>query len=175
MATYERTSTDPTRNRTVPESEAKMDVGKGKTEEAKEKAAQKGHEMKEEASKRARAKFEEGKQYGEKNLESTAQALRDAAGKLKEDDQETMARYTEWAAGQVDSVAGYFRDRSVDDVLRDVRYMARRNPGMVLGGALMAGFLTARFLKASEPMRSETSEYRSDYFTPSAHTYGQTY
>ncbi|MFP4347423.1 MAG: hypothetical protein ACOC3W_01680 [Thermodesulfobacteriota bacterium] len=175
MATYERTSTDPTRNRTVPGSEAKMEAGKDKKETVKEQAAQKGHEMKEEAEEKARTKFEEGKQYGERNLESTAQALRDAAGTLKEDDQEAMARYTEWAAGQVDSVAGYFRDRSVDDVLHDVRYMARKNPGMVLGGALMAGFLAARFLKASEPMRSEIPEHRSDYFTPPAHRYGQTY
>lgn len=175
MATYERTSSDLTRNRTVPGSESKMEAGKDKKEAVKEQAAQKGHEMKEEAAERARTKFEEGKQYGEKNLESTAQALRDAAGTLKEDDQEAMARYTEWAAGQVDSVADYFRDRSVDDVLHDARYMARRNPGMVLGGALMAGFLAARFLKASEPMRSETPEYRSGHSTPPAHRYGQTY
>ena len=53
----------------------------------------------------------------------------------------------------------YFRDRNVDDVMRDVRSMARKNPAMVLGGALMAGFMAARFLKASEPIRQEGVGY----------------
>ncbi|MFP4350320.1 MAG: hypothetical protein ACOC3W_00750 [Thermodesulfobacteriota bacterium] len=151
MATYEPTSTDPTRRQTTFGSETDSTTDKGKTDHAKETIARKGHEYKEAAAEKARPRFEQAKEQGRRNLESTASALRDTAEHLREEDQAAMAGYTEWAAGQVDSFAGYFRDRKVDDVMRDVRSMARRNPAMVLGGALMAGFMAARFLKASEP------------------------
>ena len=151
MATYETTSTDPTRPGTTPGSETDVGSDKGKADRAKETMARKGHVYKEAAAEKARLRFEKTREQGRRSLESTANALRDTADHLRDEDQEAMGRYTEWAAGQIDSVADYFRDRNVDDVMRDVRSMARRNPAMVLGGALMAGFMAARFLKASEP------------------------
>lgn len=153
MATFDTTKNDPSRPRTGPASETDRGPAPGKAGQAKEAAAKKAQDLKETAADKARPRMEEAREEGRRNLESTAQALRHTADSLKQEDHEAMARYTEWAAGQVDTVADYFRDRNVDAVMHDVRSAARKNPAIILGGALMAGFMAARFLKASEPIR----------------------
>ena len=161
MAIDERQKSDTTQSRTGLGSERK-------TEQIKNTAAEKGREMKEEAAGRTKTKLEEGKAYGQQNLEGTAQALRDTAEKLKNENQEYMARYTDWIAGQVDSLAQYFRERNVDEVFEDFRTLSHRRPGVVMGGALLAGFLTARFLSSSGPRRSDVSVSSTEHYARTA-------
>ncbi len=161
MATYKDIGIDPTRNRTVPGPDFETrGEGSEKAQKAKEAAGQKGREMKDKAAGMAQSKLEEGKEMGERNLESTAHALRDAADTLKEDEHDSLARGTEWTAERIDMAVQYFRERNVEEVIRDMRHLARENPMMVLGGALMAGFLTARFLGSSGRGGYETSAPR---------------
>ena len=178
MATYDNTTNDPTRNKPVPVSEFETDKEKReKAERVKEAAGEMGHEMKEKAAGIAERKLEEGKEMGAQNLEQASQAFRDTAETLREDNFESLARGTEWTAERIDMATRYFRDRSVEDIMHDMRHLARENPMMVLGGALMAGFLTARFLGSSSkerhgtsapPARYQGSSYRARYYEPAA-------
>lgn len=52
-------------------------------------------------------------------------------------------------AGGVSTAANTLRDRSVTDIVADVRALAQRNPGAFAAGAAVAGFALARFLRAS--------------------------
>lgn len=60
-----------------------------------------------------------------------------------------QSRVLSAVAGGVSSAADTLRDRSVSDIVADVRALARRNPGAFAAGAAVAGFVLARFLQAS--------------------------
>jgi hypothetical protein len=60
-----------------------------------------------------------------------------------------QARVLSTVAGGVSSAANTLRDRSVSDIVADVRALAQRNPGAFAAGAAIAGFALARFLRAS--------------------------
>lgn len=62
----------------------------------------------------------------------------------------------EQLAQGIDGVASRLQGRSVDELFDDVTLFARRNPLLFLGGAAIAGFAAARFLK-SGPSRPDTS------------------
>lgn len=48
----------------------------------------------------------------------------------------------------VEGLTAQFRDKPAQEILDDVALFARRNPLLFLGGAALAGFAAARFLKA---------------------------
>ena len=58
-------------------------------------------------------------------------------------------------------MSSYLRDHDMNDLVRDAEDYARREPLIFFGAAFAAGFIAARFLKASSPTRSDTS--RSNY------------
>jgi hypothetical protein len=60
-----------------------------------------------------------------------------------------QARVLSAVAGGVSSAASTLRDRSVSEMVADVRALARRNPGAFAAGAAVAGFALARFLRSS--------------------------
>ena len=61
---------------------------------------------------------------------------------------------------QINVIAARLQDTSVDEMVDDVALFARRNPLLFLGGAALAGFAAARFLKSSDGMKtSEEDEY----------------
>lgn len=82
-------------------------------------------------------------------LRSVADVLREAGHKLEERETEGYGRYAERAAAQVERVSDYLRRQDLKDFVHDVEGFARRHPDVFLGGALVAGVLVARFLKAS--------------------------
>jgi len=53
--------------------------------------------------------------------------------------------------------ANGLRDKSADELLRDVRNLARRQPALFIGGSVAVGILAARFLKSSRD--GETREF----------------
>lgn len=63
---------------------------------------------------------------------------------------------------QINVIAARLQDTSVDEMVDDVALFARRNPLLFLGGAALAGFAAARFLKSEAG--SQTSE--DDEFDP---------
>ena len=49
----------------------------------------------------------------------------------------------------VGNLATRLREGSIDELVDDTRALARRNPGLFIAGGLVAGFVLARFVKAS--------------------------
>lgn len=60
-----------------------------------------------------------------------------------------QARVLSAVAGGVASAASTLHDRSVSQMVDDMRALARRNPWAFAAGAAVAGFALARFLRAS--------------------------
>jgi hypothetical protein len=66
-----------------------------------------------------------------------------------------QARVLSAVAGGVSTAADTLRGRSVSEIAADVRDLARRNPAAFAAGAAVAGFVLARFLRASSRPRED--------------------
>ncbi len=133
------------------------------TDKAQETASQAGKKVAETASvakeqaKRTvaqvgeQAKQNVGSRMGEvaEELGTVADAVRQTSEELSAQDQAGIARYGTRIADQIESVSSYLNERGVEDVLTDVEDLARRQPALFLGGALMLGILVGRFLRSS--------------------------
>lgn len=66
-----------------------------------------------------------------------------------------QARVLSAVAGGVSTAADALHGRSVSEIAADVRDLARRNPAAFAAGAAVAGFVLARFLRASVRPRED--------------------
>jgi YHS domain-containing protein/ElaB/YqjD/DUF883 family membrane-anchored ribosome-binding protein len=107
-------------------------------------------------SSRARTKIEsmisERKSTAADRIGSVSNAFRSVSQQLREQKQDTIAQYADRAAENVDRISGYLQQRNADEIISDTEDFLRRRPGWMIGGALAAGFLMARFLKSSRPV-----------------------
>lgn len=129
----------------------------------REQAAQTGAQMKdtatrmaEEARQRGKGFLEEQKGTAADSLERFASILHETGERL-EDDQPTFSQFFHSGADSLDRFAGILRERDTESMFNEFQDFARRQPGLLLGGAVAAGFFLSRMLKSSSH-RSE-SEY----------------
>lgn len=78
-----------------------------------------------------------------------AHALRSAAETLEDEQHQTSASLCRRGAEQIERFAEHTESRSFERLMSDAEDMARRQPGLFLGGAMMAGFFASRFFKSS--------------------------
>lgn len=119
----------------------------------------------EEAKERASGYVEGGKHAVTDNLEAFAQAIRKAGDELRNSDQTMAAQLVGQAAGTLERLTRSIEGTSLDDMVRQVRSFARRNPIAFTAGAAVAGFALARFARASsrrDDWRSRDDAWRSD-------------
>ncbi len=79
-----------------------------------------------------------------------AQALRRTTEHLRSEDQPRIAGLTDTVARQIDQVANYLRNKDASAMKADLENLARRQPAIMIGGALVLGLIGARFLKSSK-------------------------
>lgn len=82
-------------------------------------------------------------------LGSVAHAVRDTTQRLRQENHDTVARYVEQAADQIERFSTRLKDRDVGELVNDAQRLARRQPALFVGGAFAVGLLGARFLKSS--------------------------
>ena len=109
----------------------------------------------EEASRMGEEALEKGKGFLEGQKKTAAESLgriasvfHDTARNL-EREQPTVSRFLDEGADALDRFSGTLRERDTETLLRQAQDFARRQPGLVLGGAVAAGFLISRMLKSS--------------------------
>ena len=86
-----------------------------------------------------------------------AQALRSASDDLQERGQPVVAEYSRQVADGLESMANWVSRRNFDDLVGGVEDFARQRPVAFIGGAMVAGFALARFMKSSSARRARTS------------------
>jgi hypothetical protein len=79
-----------------------------------------------------------------------AAALRRTTEHLRSEDQQRIAGLTDTVARQVEQVADYLRNKDAGAMRQDLENLARRQPALMIGGALILGLIGARFIKSSE-------------------------
>ena len=104
----------------------------------------------EQARNRASSSLGESKGQFADQFGTIAEALRRTTEHLRSEDQQRIAGITDTVARQVDQVANYLRNKDATAMKTDLENLARRQPALVLGGALILGLVGARFLKSSQ-------------------------
>jgi hypothetical protein len=95
-----------------------------------------------------RRTIEQRKRSAAARVNGIAEALERTGAQFSESEP-TLADLASRIAGTVGNLATRLREGSIDDLVDDTRAMARRNPGLFIAGGLIAGFVLARFVKAS--------------------------
>jgi hypothetical protein len=147
----------------------------------REQAAQTGAQMKETATRMAEEARQRGKGFLEEQKSTAADSLQRFAsilhetGERLEDDQPTFSQFFHSGADSLDRFAGILRERDTDSMFNEFQDFARRQPALLLGGAVAAGFFLSRVLKSSSHRHeseyvgrsSHRSEQEEEFFTAS--------
>ena len=114
---------------------------------------------------RAAAQLNTQKDRATEGIGSVAQVARDTTQHLRDTQHETIARYVEQAADQLDRFSQGLKDKDVGELVEDAQRLARRQPGLFVGGAFALGLAGARFFKSSADRehRDYDRGYRSGY------------
>jgi len=105
-------------------------------------------EAAESARAEARRIANQQKNVGADRLNEVAGAVYGAARSL-EAGMPQMASYVHGAAARLEGAAKTLRHRNIDDLMDEIGGFARSQPAIFFGGAMLAGFALARFLKSS--------------------------
>lgn len=92
--------------------------------------------------------------YAQKRKGAAAQSVADLAGSVREsgrsfESQPNIRAFFDSAAEGLDQLSGTIRDRSLEELYREVEGVMRRRPAAVAAATFATGFLVARFIKAS--------------------------
>ena len=129
------------------------------TREAKEQVMQKASEftravadgVREEAEKF----FDEQKGKLGTKVDRVSKMINQAAHALHAVKADPIAEAVDAAGERFKQASSYLEERSLGDLISDAEDVARRHPGMMLGGLFVTGLLAARFVKASASREDE--------------------
>jgi len=85
---------------------------------------------------------------------TASQTIRRVADQARMDGNDQQARLAEQAADRADRLSSYLIDVDPERLLNNAEDFARRQPWLIAGVGLFAGFVVARSLKASSSRRS---------------------
>jgi hypothetical protein len=142
----------------------------GVVKEVVGQAQEKTKQVMGQAQEKAISALSDRKSQAAEGLGSVAQAIRQTGDQLRQQDQATfVAEYADKVANQVERFSNQLRERDVEQFIGDAQDLARRQPGLFLGGAFALGVFLARFLKSSsrhgEPAMAGYYGER-DYYAP---------
>jgi hypothetical protein len=126
------------------------------SEQAKQQSQQLARQARQQASdlasrgtEQAKGQLANQKHQASQRLTPVQTALRETGHQLRNQGQGPVADYVERAADQVERFSTYLRETDVDEIVEEVRGIARRRPALFLGGAAAIGFFATRFLKST--------------------------
>jgi ElaB/YqjD/DUF883 family membrane-anchored ribosome-binding protein len=114
------------------------------------------------AAQKAKSTIEEQKTNLATGLTSVADSIKQVGENLRgaEDNigiTNLTAKYSDSLARQIEQISGYFENKDLREMTRDVERFARRNPAIFIGSAFALGLLAARFLKSSPTGNTSSS------------------
>jgi ElaB/YqjD/DUF883 family membrane-anchored ribosome-binding protein len=139
-------------------------------EQVKERVQDVAGEAKQQTREQLRAQIDTRTSQAGEQVSATAQAFSGASEQLRRQGNDRAASVVEAVAERSDRLGAYLTRTDGDGLLRDVEDFARRQPWLVVGAGAVAGFLTARFVKASSDARyATTSSSRYPTRAPGSH------
>jgi hypothetical protein len=95
-------------------------------------------------------------------VDTLADSVKAAASEMRDDDVAHLSGHVSAMADGLRRLSDGLREKSADEILHDVRRVARENPTLFIAGSIAIGFGIARFARASasaeaEPARDDRS------------------
>ena len=109
------------------------------------------------ATQSAQRQFAGGKEHAAETIGHLAGALRQTGEQLGTKDMPLVNDYLGRVATQAEGFSDYLKKTSFGQVVGDLEKLARREPLLFMGSALVVGLLGGRFLKSSPPDRTSAS------------------
>lgn len=128
-----------------------------------------GAQAKTAAAQEAVSQADKAKQATADKVQQAADAADAAASQL--DSRSPQAEAMQQVADHIEGVASQLRHADVRELASQATAIARRNPLLFIGGAAIAGFAAARFLKARDPQPMQAAQ-RDPWATPSPSSRG---
>ncbi len=122
-----------------------------KTGEAVDAAGQQIKQSSRDAGRQAEQAVDERKNQLSSSIEDIGNAIDVAADRLYEKNHRDLADYGRKLSRGLHDASHALSSRSPGELLQDTSDLARRNPGIVIGGMFTLGLAASRFFKASQP------------------------
>ena len=122
--------------------------------------------MKEDALHTGQKYADQGKNTAADIATDFADALQSAAKELDSKRRTTSAEYVRMASENIRKFSDTFRQKSANQILNQASSYGRRQPMMLLGGAMLAGYALTRLMK------SASNEYEEDQWMERMHPAG---
>jgi hypothetical protein len=135
----------------------------------------KAREVGEQAKVQARGALNQQTRTAADKLDHIADSVKAAAASLEQDDDTGLSQYVSGMAGSLGELAEGLRSKNVDELVRDVRQMAQRNPALFVTGSVAIGFGLARFARASSQRPHATGTASASTGASSAGAYRGNY
>ena len=120
-------------------------------------------ELLEKAKQVGQEHLDSGKRVAADKVEKVAAVVEQASTQFRENDLQTLAQYTSEVGNTIKSLSESFQNRSLDDLITDIKSMAKRNPTAFVLGSVAIGVAVARFAKASAGRRqTRTEDFNSE-------------
>jgi len=132
-------------------------TGQSDVEQVKERVHDATQQAKGQTREQLRTQIDERTTQAGAHVTSAAQAFRQAGEQLRVQGEDRVGTFVESLADRGERLGTYLTGADGNSVLREVEDFARRQPWLVTGAGAVAGFLAARFVKASSRTRYEDS------------------
>ena len=129
-----------------------------KASEYAEQGQEKAAEAAEQGREKAKGQISTQKERASGELQGIARALKSTGEQLREEDQDSIGRYADQAAEQVERLSNFLSEKDSEELVSEVEDFARNRPSVFLGGAFVLGLAAARFLKSSAGQTGDLKE-----------------
>ncbi len=113
----------------------------------------KATEVAQDATREGKVQVEQYRNVAAKKVETIAESVKAAAAKLEEGEVGGWSTQISTMADSLTRFSEGLRERSAEDVMRDVNRMARENPAVFVGTAVAIGFGLTRLMRATAQPR----------------------
>lgn len=127
--------------------------GTQELKQGSEELRTKATEMAKDATREGQAQVDQYRNVAAQKVDTIAESVKAAAAKLEEGD---VGQWSTQIAGMADSMTRFsqgLREKSADEVMRDINRLARENPAIFVGGAVAIGFGLTRLMRATAQPR----------------------
>lgn len=115
------------------------------------------------ARERGHERIDPARQAGADSIERIADGVREAASQLEQDESVgNLSQHFARLADGMTRVASGLREKSGDDLVREVGRLARENPTVFVAGSVALGFALTRFGRASARRRQDDTGVGDD-------------
>ena len=112
-------------------------------------------ELAEKARSEGQAQVQQLRDTAADKVDTLADSVQAAASQLQDDDVGPLSRQIADMASGLSRLSDGLREKSADQILRDVGRLARENPTLFIAGSIALGFGITRFARASAPSGSQ--------------------